>query len=150
MALAKIQVGLQDCLYLGNLNSKRDWGHAKDYVEMQWRMLQRDTPKDYVIATGRQESVRRFIELSASFLGWGGIIWEGEGIKEIGRRSDNGQIVIRVDTNYFRPSEVDTLLGDAEQAEIDLGWKSSTNLEDLVEEMIINDVNEAKNLLKLI
>ena len=150
MALAKIQVGLQDCLYLGNLNSKRDWGHAKDYVEMQWRMLQRDTPKDYVIATGRQESVRRFIELSANFLGWGGIIWEGEGIKEIGRRSDNGQIVIRVDTNYFRPSEVDTLLGDAEQAEIDLGWKSSTNLEDLVEEMIINDVNEAKNLLKLI
>ena len=150
MALAKIQVGLQDCLYIGNLNSKRDWGHAKDYVEMQWRMLQRDTPKDYVIATGRQESVRRFIELSASFLGWGGIIWEGEGIKEIGRRSDNGQIVIRVDTNYFRPSEVETLLGDAQQAEIDLGWKSSTNLEDLVEEMIINDVNQAKNLLKSI
>ena len=149
MALAKINVGLQDCLYIGNLNSKRDWGHAKDYVEMQWRMLQRDTPKDYVIATGRQESVRRFIELSASFLGWGDILWEGEGIKEIGRRSDNGQIVIRVDANYFRPAEVDTLLGDAKQAEIDLGWKSSTNLEDLVEEMIINDLKEVKNLLKL-
>ena len=149
MALAKIHVGLQKCLFIGNLNSLRDWGHAKDYVEMQWRMLQRDTPKDYVIATGRQESVRRFIELSAISLGWEGIIWEGHGIDEIGRRSDSGEIVVRVDSNYFRPSEVDTLLGDPSRAQIDLGWKSSTTLEQLVDEMINSDLVEAKDVLKL-
>ncbi len=149
MALAKIHVGLQKCLFIGNLNSLRDWGHAKDYVEMQWRMLQRDTPKDYVIATGRQESVRRFIELSAISLGWEGIIWEGHGIDEIGRRSDSGEIVVKVDSNYFRPSEVDTLLGDPSRAQIDLGWKSSTTLEQLVDEMINSDLAEAKDILKL-
>ena len=84
--LANIEKGLEKCLYMGNLNAKRDWGHAKDYVEMQWRMLQQENPDDYVIATGRQESVRRFIELAANELGWGGIIWEGEGINELGRR----------------------------------------------------------------
>ena len=149
MALARIQVGLQKCLYMGNLNSLRDWGHAKDYVEMQWRMLQRDTPKDYVIATGRQESVRRFIELSAISLGWGGIDWKGEGINEIGRRADTGEIVVKVDPNYFRPSEVETLLGDPSQAQIDLGWESSTTLEQLVDEMIMIDLAEAKNIIKL-
>jgi len=149
MALAKIHVGLQKCLFIGNLNSLRDWGHAKDYVEMQWRMLQRDTPKDYVIATGRQESVRRFIELSAISLGWKGIIWEGDGIDEIGRRSDSGEIVIKVDPNYFRPSEVDTLLGNPAKAQLDLGWKSSTTLEQLVDEMINSDLAEANNIIKL-
>ena len=149
MALARIQLGLQKCLYMGNLNSLRDWGHAKDYVEMQWRMLQRDTPKDYVIATGRQESVRRFIELSAISLGWGGIDWKGAGINEIGRRADTGEIVIKVDPNYFRPSEVETLLGDPSQAQIDLGWESSTTLEQLVDEMIMIDLAEAKNIIKL-
>ena len=149
MALARIQLGLQKCLYMGNLNSLRDWGHAKDYVEMQWRMLQRDTPKDYVIATGRQESVRRFIELSAISLGWGGIDWKGAGINEIGRRADTGEIVVKVDPNYFRPSEVETLLGDPSQAQIDLGWESSTTLEQLVDEMIMIDLAEAKNIIKL-
>ena len=149
MALAKIHVGLQKCLFIGNLNSLRDWGHAKDYVEMQWRMLQRNTPKDYVIATGRQESVRRFIELSALSLGWGGINWEGSGINEIGKRFDNGDVVVKVDPKYFRPSEVEALLGDPSQAQIDLGWKSSTTLEQLVDEMIKNDLSEVKNIIKL-
>ena len=108
---------------LGNLNSLRDWGHARDYVEMQWRMLQQTTPTDYVIATGRQESVRRFLELSANALGWNknkkghGIIWEGEGLEEVGIRADTGDIVVRVDPKYFRPCEVDTLLGDLEKTQ---------------------------------
>ncbi len=142
--LANIDQGLDNCLFLGNLNSKRDWGHAKDYVEMQWRMLQQKDPEDFVIATGRQESVRRFIELSAIELGWGGIIWEGEGINEIGRRDDNGEIVIRIDPKYFRPAEVDSLLGDATKARDKLGWQASTTLEELVSDMINFDVKEAK------
>ena len=112
--LARISVGLENCIYLGNLNSLRDWGHARDYVEMQWRMLQQDKPSDYVIATGRQESVRRFVELSAIALGWNknqqnGIIWQGEGTDEVGIRVDTGEIVIRIDKRYFRPCEVDSL-----------------------------------------
>ncbi len=140
MALAKINAGLQKCLYIGNLDALRDWGHAKDYVEMQWRMLQQEEPKDYVIATGRQESVRRFIEIAVKTLGWKEIIWEGKGINEIGIRSDNGEVVVKVDPSYFRPTEVETLLGDASLAEKLLNWKSSTSLEELVEEMIINDM----------
>ena len=113
-------------------------------------MLQEDTPDDYVIATGRQESVRRFIELSAKALGWQkgentpGIIWEGEGINEIGRRSDNGEIVIRIDPRYFRPSEVENLLGDPSKASYKLGWKATTTLEELVDEMIKEDLALAK------
>mgnify|MGYP001253194338 CR=1 FL=1 len=145
MALAKINFGLQKCLYIGNLNSLRDWGHAKDYVEMQWRMLQQEKPRDYVIATGRQESVRRFIELSAKCLGWGGIEWVGKGLDEIGKRLDNGNIVVRVDPKYFRPTEVDTLLGDATQAKEILDWESSTSLEELVEEMVKSDIKNLKN-----
>jgi len=144
MALARIHYGLQDCLYIGNLNSLRDWGHARDYVEMQWRMLQQEKPEDYVIATGRQESVRRFIELSADIIGWQGITWEGEGLKEIGRRVDTGEVVVRIDPRYFRPTEVETLLGDPTKAIKKLGWSSTTTLEQLVEEMIINDKREAK------
>ena len=140
MALAKINAGLQKCLYIGNLDALRDWGHAKDYVEMQWRMLQQEEPKDYVIATGRQESVRRFIEIAVKTLGWKEIIWEGKGINEIGIRSDNGEVVVKVDPSYFRPTEVETLLGDASLAEKLLNWKSSTSLEELVEEMMINDM----------
>ncbi len=145
MALAKINFGMQKCLYIGNLNSLRDWGHAKDYVEMQWRMLQQEKPRDYVIATGRQESVRRFIELSAKCLGWGGIEWVGKGLDEIGKRLDNGNIVIRVDPKYFRPTEVDSLLGDATQAKEILGWESSTSLEELVKEMVESDIENLKN-----
>ena len=140
MALAKINAGLQKCLYIGNLDALRDWGHAKDYVEMQWRMLQQEEPKDYVIATGRQESVRRFIEIAVRSLGWKEIIWEGKGINEVGIRSDTGEVVVKVDPCYFRPTEVETLLGDASLAEKLLNWKSSTSLEELVEEMIISDM----------
>ena len=114
--LSRVHVGLDDCLYMGNLDSLRDWGHARDYVEIQWLMLQQEYPEDFVIATGRQESVRRFIELTAQALGWGSIEWSGEGIYEIGRRGDTGSIVIRIDPRYFRPAEVETLLGDSSKA----------------------------------
>ncbi len=142
--LSRIDQGLDNCLYLGNLDSLRDWGHARDYVEMQWRMLQQDKPSDYVIATGRQESVRKFIELSANVLGWRSIIWEGSGLEEVGRREDTGKIVVRIDQNYFRPSEVETLLGDPTKAARELGWEAQTSLEDLVKEMILNDLKIAK------
>ena len=143
MGLANIEKGFSDCLHIGNLDAKRDWGHAKDYVEIQWRMLQQDNPEDYVIATGRQETVRKFIELSAVFIGWGGIKWEGSGLNEIGRRKDNNKVVIKVDKKYFRPSEVDTLLGDPSKANLKLGWKPTTSLEELVSEMITNDLELA-------
>ena len=148
--LARINEGIEDCIFLGNLNSLRDWGHARDYVEMQWRMLQQEVPKDYVIATGRQESVRRFIELSAKALGWNknpdepGIIWKGEGLNEIGIRADKGKVVVKIDPRYFRPCEVDTLLGDPSKATKELGWEATTNLEELVKEMIDNDISQAK------
>ena len=150
--LARINLGLEDCIYLGNLDALRDWGHAKDYVSMQWKMLQQDKAADYVIATGRQESVRKFVELSGNVLGWlndekESIIWEGEGLDEIGRRADTGKIVIRVDPRYFRPSEVSTLLGDPSKAMLELGWKATTSLEDLVKEMIEEDNEIAKREL---
>jgi len=141
--LARIDMGLEKCLHLGNLDSLRDWGHAKDFVEMQWMMLQLDNPEDFVIATGRQESVRRFIELSADALGWSkesqSIIWEGEGLNEVGRRADTGEIVIKVDPRYFRPAEVETLLGDPSKAKEKLGWVPKTSLEELVKEMVESD-----------
>ena len=140
--LARIDAGLDECLYLGNLDSRRDWGHARDYVEMQWRMLQQPTPEDYVIATGRQSSVRRFVELTAKELGWGELLWEGEGINETGR-CRNGNVVVRIDPRYFRPAEVDTLLGDASKARIALGWSPSTTLEEMVEEMVAHDREDA-------
>ncbi len=148
--LSRISVGEQECLYLGNLNAKRDWGHAKDYVEMQWLMLQQETPEDYVIATGRQESVRKFIEISAEKLGWGGILWEGKGLEEKGRRKDNNSIVVKVDSRYFRPTEVNSLLGDAKKANEKLGWAPKITLEELVDEMIQNDykVSEREYFLK--
>ncbi len=140
--LARIDAGLDECLYLGNLDSLRDWGHARDYVEMQWRMLQQPTPEDYVIATGRQSSVRKFVELAAQGLGWGELLWEGEGINETGRRV-NGSVVVRVDSRYFRPAEVNTLLGDACKARIALGWTPSTTLEEMVKEMVAHDREDA-------
>ena len=143
-ALCKIDLGLQECLYIGNLNSLRDWGHAKDFVEMQWRMLQQEKPEDYVIATGRQISVRKFIELSARNLNWEGIIWEGEGIEEIGKRKDNGKIVIRVDSQFMRPAEVNTLLGDPTKAKNKLGWEPKVSIEILIKEMIESDYNKLK------
>ena len=142
--LCRIDASLEACLFMGNLDSKRDWGHARDYVEMQWRMLQQDTPEDFVIATGRQESVRRFIELTAISIGWGGIHWEGEGLKEIGRRADTGAVVVRIDPRYFRPAEVDTLLGDPTKAKEKLGWTPTTTLEELVADMVATDQQEAQ------
>ena len=135
---------------MGNIDSLRDWGHARDYVEMQWLMLQQEKPEDFVIATGRQESVRRFIELSAIELGWDKdqkgvpIKWENKGVDEIGIRSDTGQVVIRIDHRYFRPTEVETLLGDPSKAKEKLGWVPKISLEELVKEMVKFDKDEAK------
>ena len=148
--LSRIDAGLEKEIYLGNLNSLRDWGHARDYVEMQWMMLQQAKPRDFVIATGRQESVRKFVELTAKELNWGSIIWEGEGLNEIGRREDTNQIVIRIDEKYFRPTEVSTLLGDPSLAKDKLGWVSKTTLEDLVSEMVKVDKEEAQKELLLV
>jgi GDPmannose 4,6-dehydratase len=140
--LARISLGLDDCLYLGNLNAKRDWGHARDYVEMQWLMLQQDTPDDFVIATGRQESVRRFVELCCKRLGMA-LRWEGTGIDERGIDAHSGKTIIQIDQRYFRPAEVETLLGDPGKAHRKLGWKPSTTLEQLVEEMMECDLDLA-------
>ena len=129
---------------MGNLDALRDWGHARDYVEMQWRMLQQDQPEDFVIATGRQESVRRFIELTAYQLGWGQMHWEGESTAEVGRRGDTGAVVVKIDPRYFRPAEVETLLGDPSKAKDKLAWTPKTTLEELVAEMVAVDVEEAK------
>ncbi|MCP9889460.1 GDP-mannose 4,6-dehydratase [Cyanobium sp. Aljojuca 7D2] len=143
--LARINEGLEECLFMGNLDSLRDWGHARDYVEMQWRMLQQPgIPEDFVIATGRQESVRRFIELAAAELGWGGIQWQGEGLQETGTRADTGAMVVRIDPRYFRPAEVETLLGDPTKARDKLGWTPTTTLEELVAEMVAADQEDAK------
>jgi len=148
--LTRINFGLDKCLYLGNINSKRDWGHAKDYVYMQWLMLQQEKAEDFVIATGKMITVRKFIELCALKLGWNtsvegqGIIWEGSGVNEVGKRSDNGEIVIRIDSRYFRPTEVEELLGDSSKAEKKLGWKPKISLNQLISEMIEEDLKEAK------
>ncbi len=146
--LARIDAGLDQYLFMGNLDSLRDWGHARDYVEMQWRMLQQETPEDFVIATGRQETVRCFIELAAEQLGWGGgtgpaIQWDGEGLEEVGRRADTGAVVVQIDPRYFRPAEVETLLGDPTKAKEKLGWTPTTTLEELVAEMVATDKEEA-------
>ena len=148
--LSQIDQGLTKYLYLGNIDAIRDWGHAKDYIEIQWKILQQDKPEDFVVATGRQESVRKFIELSAKELGWKGIQWEGEGINEIGRRIDTNEIVIKIDKKYFRPCEVNTLVGDARKAKKELNWQPKISLEELVAEMIKHDRDLAikDNLLK--
>jgi len=146
--LTRIDLGLQECIYLGNLDSLRDWGHAKDYVEMQWRMLQQKTPRDYVISSGKQTSVRSFIELSAKELNWGKIIWDGEGINEVGIRSDTNQVIVKIDQSFYRPAEVDTLLGESEKARNELGWKPQISLENMIKEMLKNDKEEAIKELK--
>ena len=151
--LSRIDAGLDDCIYLGNLDAKRDWGHAKDYIEMQWLMLQQEKPEDFVIATGITQTVREFIEICAKKLKWitkdnvSPIIWEGSGINEIGRRADTKDIVIRVDKRYFRPTEVEILVGDSKKAFKKLGWKPKINLEQLIDEMIEKDLKEAKKEL---
>jgi len=168
-ALARIILGLQDCLYLGNLDARRDWGHAKDFVRMQWMMLQQDEPEDYVIATGKQHSVREFVELAATELGIG-LVWDGHGKDEVGiidsintekysrlrnaltngnitapsKAIHTGQRIIRIDPRYFRPTEVETLLGDPAKAGTKLGWAPVISFQELVHEMIAHDLMQAQ------
>jgi GDPmannose 4,6-dehydratase len=136
--LARVKIGLQERIFLGNLDALRDWGHARDYVEMQWMMLQQEKPQDYVIATGRQYSVREFVERCADRLGFG-MTWRGEGIDEEGL-DGNGRVIVSVDPRYFRPTEVETLLGDASKARRELGWLPRTSFEELVAEMVDADL----------
>jgi GDPmannose 4,6-dehydratase len=136
--LARIKLGLQNRLYLGNLNARRDWGHARDYVDAQWRILQQDQPDDYVIATGEQHSVRRFVDLAAAQLNFR-LHWEGGGLHERGYDRATGRCIVAVDPRYFRPTEVETLLGDAAKAREQLDWKPKTSFEELVREMVDED-----------
>jgi len=157
-SLANTALGLESCLYIGNLNSLRDWGHAKDYVEMQWLMLQQDEPEDFVIATGQQRSVRDFISAAAGVLGMT-ISWQGQGADEIGVVAEItngsfmgdgenklviGDVIVRVDPRYLRPAEVDTLLGDASYAKQKLGWQPKTSFKQLVTEMVAHDLDQAR------
>lgn len=141
--LARIKYGLQNCLFLGNLNALRDWGHAKDYIEMQWLMLQQDKSEDFVIATGEQHSVREFVEMAAQVAGFN-IVWEGFAENEVGIDSKTGKCIIKVHPKYYRPSEVQTLLGDATKAKTKLGWEPSVTFHELVNEMMIADLEKAK------
>lgn len=141
-AIARIKLGLQDCLYLGNLDAKRDWGHAKDYVEMQWLMLQQEQPEDFVIATGVQFSVRDFVNAAAAEVGME-ITWKGEGVDEKGFDGE-GNCIVAVDPRYFRPTEVETLLGDATKAKEKLGWIPKISFEELVAEMMREDLKSAE------
>ncbi|WP_157263643.1 GDP-mannose 4,6-dehydratase [Azohydromonas aeria] len=158
-AIARIALGLQDCVYLGNLSALRDWGHARDYVQMQWLMLQQQQPEDFVIATGRQYSVREFVQRAASELGVT-VRFEGEGEAEVGivaavagdqAKVKVGDVIVRVDPRYFRPTEVETLLGDPSKAKAKLGWEPTTSFEELVREMITSDYDSARrdSLVKL-
>jgi len=142
-ALARIKLNLQDCLYLGNLDALRDWGHAKDYVEMQWLMLQQDHPEDFVIATGVQYSVRDFVNVAARELGIE-IRWEGTGVNEKGYNVADGKCIVHVDPRYFRPTEVNTLLGDPRKAKEKLGWTPRITFKELVSEMVREDLKGAK------
>ncbi len=154
-ALARIVLGLKECVYLGNLDAKRDWGHAKDYVEMQWLMLQQEKPDDFVIATGVQHSVRQFVEIAAGELGIT-LRWEGSGVDEKGvvatvncgakfkSAPKPGDVIVQVDSRYFRPAEVETLLGDPSKANKELGWKPGISFEDMVKEMVVQDMEEAR------
>jgi GDPmannose 4,6-dehydratase len=168
-ALTRIALGLEDCLYIGNLDAMRDWGHAKDYVQMQWLMLQQDGPEDYVIATGKQHSVREFVDLAAGKLGIS-LTWQGQGAEEIGlvesvdeeqferinselngngiaRMSSKivpGETLVQVDPRYFRPTEVETLLGDPSKAKEKLGWEPKTSFDELVHEMVVHDLEQAQ------
>jgi GDPmannose 4,6-dehydratase len=144
-ALARIKLGLQECLYLGNLEAKRDWGHARDYVEMQWLMLQQEKPEDFVIATGEQYSVRDFVNAATAELGIE-IDWRGAGVEEKGfwKVADGERCIVSVDRRYFRPTEVETLLGDPSKAKAKLGWTPRTSFKELVKEMVLEDLRSAE------
>jgi GDPmannose 4,6-dehydratase len=155
--LSRIALGLEKCIHLGNMDAKRDWGHARDYVEMQWLMLQQDKPEDFVIATGRQYSVRQFVDIAAKNIGIT-LSWKGKGKDEVGVVKSvilpesieidipikEGDVIIRVDSRYFRPTEVETLLGNPEKATSQLGWSARTSFKEMVAEMMANDFNEAQ------
>ncbi|WPL19911.1 GDP-mannose 4,6-dehydratase [Thiorhodovibrio winogradskyi] len=141
--LARIKLGLQERIYLGNMDAKRDWGHAKDYVRMQWMMLQQDQPEDFVIATGKQYSVREFVAIAAREIGID-IRWEGTGVEEKGYDQKTGACLVEVDPRYFRPTEVETLLGDPTKAKEKLGWEPEISFEKLVAEMMREDLKEAE------
>ncbi|VIO87483.1 Uncharacterized protein BM_BM2907 [Brugia malayi] len=143
-AVAKIALGQQEVLELGNLSSSRDWGHAKEYVEAMWRILQYDKPDDFVIATGKSYTVRRFAELAFEEIGKK-IIWEGEGVHEVGKEEDTGIVRVRVSSKYYRPTEVDLLIGDSTKAKQKLNWEAKTTLEELVKEMVASDLQLMKS-----
>ena len=150
-AACRIKLGLQDVLYLGNLDAKRDWGYAKDYVEAMWLMLQQETAQDFVIATGRTSSVRKFVELALKEVGIP-IAWRGEGINEEGYNPSNGKVLVKIDPYYFRPSEVDILIGDCSKAKQILKWEPTTDLQELVKIMIMADMKaeqQAQQISKL-
>jgi GDPmannose 4,6-dehydratase len=138
-AVAAIELGLQETLYLGNIDAKRDWGHARDYVEGMWRIVQQDEADDYVLATGETHSVREFVELAFAEIGRG-IVWKGEGVDEVGIDAKSGKVLVRIDPRYFRPTEVDLLLGDPRKAHQKLGWKHQTTFPELVSEMVASDL----------
>jgi GDPmannose 4,6-dehydratase len=141
--LARIKVGLSDCIYLGNVDAKRDWGHAKDFVEAQWLILQQQEAEDYVIATGQQHSVRDFAQIAAKKLGMQ-LEWRGKGVDEEAWDTNTGKQVIGIDPRYFRPTEVETLLGDAGKAKQKLGWEPQISFTELVEEMVAEDLELAQ------
>jgi GDPmannose 4,6-dehydratase len=141
LGLANISLGLQDCLYMGNIDALRDWGHAKDYVRMQWMMLQQDQPEDFVIATGKQYSVRQFIEWSAAELGMQ-LRWDGQGVNEVGYWNDRP--IVKIDPRYFRPTEVESLLGDPTKAKSNLGWVPEITVQEMCKEMVAHDLALAK------
>jgi GDPmannose 4,6-dehydratase len=140
-AVAAISLGMQETLYLGNLDAKRDWGHARDYVEGMWRILQQDKPDDYVLATGENHSVREFVELAFAHIGRK-VAWQGAGVEETGTDMESGEVLVRVDPRYFRPTEVDSLLGDARKARDALGWTHRTSFAELVSDMVERDLKK--------
>jgi len=139
MAAARISRGLQKCLYMGNINALRDWGYAPDYVEMMWLMLQENTPDDYVVATGEMHTVREFIEKSFNYIGIK-VVWEGTGVKEIGKNAATGDVIVRMDERYYRPAEVEQLLGNPAKAKKQLGWEPKVKFEELVKIMAEGDL----------
>jgi len=141
--LARIKLGFQDSIFLGNLHGKRDWGHARDYVELMWLMLQQEKPKDYVVSTGKQHSVREFVNIAGKELGFD-IRWEGKDVEEKGYDQKTDRCIVEVDPRYFRPTEVDALLGDSSLAREELGWEPKTSFEEMIAEMVTHDLREAE------